>query len=292
MKKVIYSLYIDIPDQELDYQKPYLWDNISKTNRTKELFKKHYHKLLEVKKQYSKNINVDFKMYENDDQYKEYHKFFKENYPEITTYNIINFYKIHLLYELAKKYDEILYLDFDVVPVTKESFFDVWDLTKGICVLNNNNSVNKKNMKIHQIVNQSVRSPTAKYFNAQAMLIETDHSPVNDVINTGIIGINKEHLNQLGYFNDFKNDLKLMSDLKNNNEYDLFPKNIVDIFGYDNETLFSYKIKTNDVRIQWLDDKWHNFYDIEYYIPKDTKLVHVINKRFDFVWRFYEKCDL
>lgn len=292
MKKVIYSLYIDIPDDELDYQPSFMWDNISKTNRTKELFKKHYHKLLEVKKQYSKNINVDFKMYENDDQYKEYHKFFKENYPEITTYNIINFYKIHLLYELSKKYDEILYLDFDVVPVTKESFFDVWDLTKGICVLNNNNSVNKKNRKIHQIKNQSVRSPTAKYFNAQAMLIETGHSPANDVINTGIIGINKEHLNQLGYFNDFKSDLKLMGDLKNNNEYDLFPKNIVDIFGYDNETLFSYKIKTNDVKVQWLDNKWHNFYDIEYYIPKDTKLVHVINKRFDFVWRFYEKCDL
>ena len=33
----------------------------------------------------------------------------------ITSYNIVNFYKIHLLYELAKKYDEILYLDFDVI---------------------------------------------------------------------------------------------------------------------------------------------------------------------------------
>jgi hypothetical protein len=292
MKRVIYSLYIDIPDDELDYQPPFMWDNISKTNRTKELFKKHYHKLLEVKKQYSKNINVDFKMYEWDDQYKKYYKFFKENYPEITTYNIVNFYKIHLLYELAKEYDEILYLDFDVVPVTKDSFFDVWDLTKGICVLNNNNSVNKKNRKIHEIKNQSVRSPTAKYFNAQAMLIETGHSPVNDVINTGIIGINKEHLNQLNYFKNFREDLDLMSKLRDDKSYDLFPKNIVDIFGYDNETLFSYKLKSNNVNVQWLDNKWHNFYDLEYYIPKDTKLIHVINKRFEYVWRFYEKCDL
>ena len=33
----------------------------------------------------------------------------------LTAYNIVNFYKIHLLYELSKNYDEILYLDFDVV---------------------------------------------------------------------------------------------------------------------------------------------------------------------------------
>jgi hypothetical protein len=178
------------------------------------------------------------------------------------------------------------------VPVTKDSFFDAWDLTKGICVLNNNKSVNKKNRKIHEIKNQSVRSPTAKYFNAQAMLIETGHSPVNDVINTGIIGINKEHLNQLSYFKNFREDLDLMSELRDDKSYDLFPKNIVDIFGYDNETLFSYKLKSNNVNVQWLDNKWHNFYDLEYYIPKDTKLIHVINKRFEYVWRFYEKCDL
>ena len=35
----------------------------------------------------------------------------------------------------------------------------------------------------------------------------------------------------------------------------VFPKKIVDYFGYDNETLFSVKLKQNDVSVQWLDDK-------------------------------------
>ena len=40
-----------------------------------------------------------------------------------------------------------------------------------------------------------------------------DLSPENKVINTGIIGVNKEHLNKLKYFDDFDNDIKTM---KNN----------------------------------------------------------------------------
>ena len=56
------------------------------------------------------------------------------------------------------------------------------------------------------------------------------------------------------------------------------------MFRYDNETIFSYKKQINNVPIQWLDDKWHYFFDVQGYIPDDTKLVHCINKDFDFVW--------
>ena len=65
----------------------------------------------------------------------------------------------------------------------------------------------------------------------------------------------------------------------------VFPKKIVDYFGYDNETLFGFKLKQNKVPVQWLDDKWHYFFDKELFIPKDTKFIHAINKRFDIVWR-------
>ena len=49
MKRVVLSLYIDIPDAELDNQNPYFWDKISKSERTKISFKENYSKLLEVK---------------------------------------------------------------------------------------------------------------------------------------------------------------------------------------------------------------------------------------------------
>jgi len=291
MKRVVFSLYIDIPNNELDNQNPYNWDTISKSERTKISLKENYNRLLKVKQKYCDTINVDFKMFEYDKQYQHYEHKFKQQYPEITTYNIVNFYKIHLLYELAKNYDEILYLDFDVVPTCTESFFDVWDFNKGICLLENNKDVNKRKLSIFKI-NHSVRSPTAKFYNAQAMLHEEGQSGDNDVINTGIVGASRKHLQQLDYFAQFEDTLSMMHRLRQEDNDTIYPPNIVAMFGYDNETVFSYKLRMSDTPVQWLNNEWHYFYDTEMHIPKETKMIHAINKKFDFVWRFYEKCNL
>nr|BAR29630.1 hypothetical protein [uncultured Mediterranean phage uvMED]BAR29659.1 hypothetical protein [uncultured Mediterranean phage uvMED] len=283
MKRVIYSLYIDIPTKDID-----LFDkNILKTGdtpmniRTKQQFAKHYGDLRACKQIYADAIGADFIMYEYDSNFSLWSAQIKNSYPYLTMYNIINFYKIHLMYELAMKYDEILFLDFDVVPMKNENFFEAWDLTKGIAVLNNNNKVTK--IESVTDTSQTIRSPSSKYFNAQAMLFEKGLSTKNDVINTGIVGINKDHLVKLNYFANFENDLKMMSDLKESS--DIFPKKVLQYFGWDNETLFSVKLNENNVPVQWLDDKWHYFLYIQGFIPKETILCHTINKDFDLVWR-------
>jgi len=275
MKRIIYSLYIDVPENEFV-------DNIETNLNTKKQFKENYIKLLANKQWYANQLNVDFKIFEYED-YKEYHNYFKNKYPFITTYNIINFYKLHLLYELSKSYDEILYLDFDVVCLTNDNFFETWNLGKGICVFDNSNIV--KTIEAVTERSQTIRSPTSKYYNTQAMLIEKGLNPKNKVINTGIIGANKDNINLLKYFDDFDNNLNIMTKLKSN--YDIFPKKIVDFFGYDNETLFSVKLIENKVPVQWLDNYWHYFFDTQGFIPKETKFVHTINKKFDVVWRRY-----
>jgi len=282
MKKVIYSLYVDIPAEEHYGQSKIKYDTVKKATITVDAFKKHYSKLIQSKSDYAKQCDADFIMYEYDDQYKTFQKNFLKDFPEFTGYEVINFYKIHLLYELAKKYDEILYLDFDAVPLTNESFFEAWDLSKGICVYNNNNHI-KKDLT----VSQSIRSPSAKYFNCQAMLIETGHKPNNDVINTGIIGARKEDLYKLNFFSDFKETIDLMTKLRSDDS-GLYPQNIIDMFRYDNETIFSYKKEINQVNIQWLDDQWHYFLDNQKFIPENTKIVHCICKDFDLVWRRYD----
>tara|TARA_E500000081_G_scaffold94225_1_gene95339 strand:- start:254 stop:1117 length:864 start_codon:yes stop_codon:yes gene_type:complete len=283
MKRVIYSLYIDIPTKDID-----LFDkNILKTGdtpmniRTKQQFAKHYGDLRACKQIYADAIGADFIMYEYDTNFSLWSEQIKNTYPYLTMYNIINFYKIHLMYELAMKYDEILFLDFDVVPMKNVNFFEAWDLTKGIAVLNNNNKISK--IESVTDTSQTIRSPSSKYFNAQAMLFEKGLSTKNDVINTGIVGINKDHLVKLNYFANFENDLKMMSDLKESS--DIFPKKVLQYFGWDNETLFSVKLNENNVPVQWLDDKWHYFLYIQGFIPKETILCHTINKDFDLVWR-------
>jgi len=285
MSKVIYSLYIDIPEKELDiFDKNILKSKEVPTNiNTKKQFKDNYFKLLANKKWYAESIGVPFMMFEYDLRYQKFELEIKRNYPFITTYNIVNFYKLKLLCELAQTYDEILYLDFDVVCLTKDNFFDNWNLDKGIAVFDNTYKVNT--IETVTEYTQTIRSPTSKYYNTQAMLIDKNLSPKNKVINTGIIGANKEHINKLKYFDDFDNDIKTMKNLTTN--YDVFPKKIVDFFGYDNETLFSVKLNEHKVPVQWLDNQWHYFFDRQGFIPEETKFVHAINKKFDVCWRRY-----
>ena len=271
MNRLIFSLYVEVPDNQFV-------DNVETNLNTKKQMNENHQRLIDCKKEYADSIGVDFVMV---NKYLDYYNEMKSKYPFLTTYNIINFYKIYLLYKFSSKYDEILYLDFDVVPNTKENFFEVWDLSKGVAVLNNNDKV----LRMSQITEttQTIRSPTAKYYNTQAMLLDMGMKTENDVINTGIIGINKSNLFKLGYFNNFDQDMIKMTQLRFDTS--VFPKKIVDYFGYDNETLFGVKLKQNDVPVQWLDNKWHYFFDNWLFIPKDTKLIHAINKRFDIVWR-------
>lgn len=313
MKRIIYSFYIDIPKHELDIfdkELPIVKDKKAMPINlvTKDRLKKNFLRLLVEKEAYAKKLGYDFKLFEYGPDWILFEQKLKREHPYLTTYNIVNFYKIHLLYELAKQYDEVLYLDFDVVPMQHVDFFEHWDLTKGIAVLNNNNRI----YPVEQITDtsQTIRSPSSKYYNAQAMLFELGLSTKNDVINTGIIGVNKDHLDKLDYFNKFEDNLTLMKHLKiqtreeitypnnengegkikrtiHNDKYvtNIFPDKVRQYFGWDNETLFSVKLKVNKVPVQWLDDKWHYFLYNQGFIPKETILCHTINKDFNLVWR-------
>ena len=122
-----------------------------------------------------------------------------------------------------------------------------------------------------------------------AMLEQRGLNPQCDVVNTAILGATKEHWKRLRYFDDLDESFKLMTKLINNKEQTMYPPNITRTFGYDNETIFSYKIVENNVPIQWLDYQWHFFYDNNRGIPQDAKIVHAINKEFERVKSFYEK---
>lgn len=288
MTKVIYSLYIDIPEQLL----------VSHHN-SKLAFNKHYDWLLSMHKQYANLLDIEYRHYTYDENYIEYQDWFRKTYPDISEYNIINFYKIYLLYELAKDYDEILYLDFDVVPITQKSFFDVWNISEnGITIMVNRNSIDTSLHKMviseknfNNVSMLSNRSPTAKYWNARAMLIESNYSGINDVYNTGIIGASKKQLEQLDYWGEFNQVIELMTELKND-EFSMWPDHIRHMFGWDNETIWSYKMSINNIIRQDLTNQWHHVLDKWNYIPNDVHFVHVINKDFGYVKDWYEKNNL
>lgn len=282
MKRVIYSLYIDIPSEELDDQPPHWNSKIPKNDYAKSQFREYCDWLKHMHVQYAQKCGVEYKLFEYDQDYINYKNWFNEKYPQIVSYNIVNFYKIHLLYKLAEEYDEIAYLDFDVVPVSDRNVFDYHDTNDGIHIMMTNDVGSPK--KIH-----SNRSPTAKYWNARAMCMYEDLSSNHEVFNTGIIIVNKQNLKQLGYYDNFNEVIQLMDKLKEDDTFDFKTR---EMFGYDNETIWAYKTIKNQVKCVNLQSNWHHFMDKWNYIPKGTDLVHVINKRFDYVKNWYEKTHL
>ena len=53
-----------------------------------------------------------------------------------------------------------------------------------------------------------------------------------------------------------------------------------------------YKVNVNKIDIQWLDRRWHYFFDTQHFIPDEVKIVHAVCKDFEVVWRYNEKYNL
>ena len=119
MQRIVYSVYVDVPAEEHYGQSKLKYDTPKKASVTVNAFKKHYDKLVDSKLKYANSIGAKFMLFKYDDQYLTFANNFKNDFPELTGYEIINFYKIHLLYHLAERYDEILYLDFEAITLTK-----------------------------------------------------------------------------------------------------------------------------------------------------------------------------
>ena len=283
-KKVIFSIYIDIPNKKLDDACAYKGDEVSKSKRTQLELKKYFSQLVENKKEYAEICSADYILFEHDKKYNE----FAKQFPDLSEYNIVNLYKIYLMYELSKDYDNILYLDFDVMYHKPVSFFDVlnvqhcihvnWDMIRDVNFINTN------------IAEFDYRSPFIKYWNSRALLDEDGIDTKNLVdlaFNTGIVGASKHILQELDFWSDIHDTIQKMKELKED-PFSMYPPSMTKSFGYDNETIFGYKIFKNDVTYIDLSSKWHYKvqgnpleakYSKEDILEKDPVLIHFINKK-------------
>jgi hypothetical protein len=298
MKRLIYSIYIDIPKDLLDPQPPHHGETEDKNQKAKRHFAEHYNWLLERQKEYADKIGADYKHFTYDDKYIELQKWYNKRHPYITEYNIVNFYKIHLMDEMVKEYDEILYLDLDVLPATDENFFDEHPLSEGIAIKKNahGKSMDKGHLKKREDLflrlghNSSIRSPWAKWWNSKALCMNYG-KPINDipVYNTGIVGINKYWWDKMKYFEEFDELLEEMKEMKEE-ENSMWPKFVQAMFGWDNETIWGFKCHMNDIPSNWLNAEWHMFLDGKQpVIPNKSKFIHIINKEFANAKEWYEQ---
>jgi len=284
--KIIFSIHIDIPKERLDNPAGFDWKTgeQEKTNKSlvvKNQFVKYFKKLKARHEEYAKDIGVTYALHGDDEQYQEFVKMFREEYPQISEYDIINFYKHWLMKVYAEKYNQICYIDFDVVPNTTESIFKAHDLkNKFACAEQNEDALWGKYCKPEEYTT-CIRNPASKYWNAHAMLNEEGLDPDTDVFNTGIMVASAKIIKKLDYFGDFKMVLDLMSQVKKE-EFSMYPRNIQRVFNYDNETVFSYKRIVNDVHIDYMKKEWHYRVTGDHpFVDPTAKMYHVIHKRFN-----------
>lgn len=306
MKRLIYSTYIFISNDDIEKQHDGDDWLLHKTKETTNSMLEYRDWLKHTQEKYAESIGADYQFVGYSGHFEGFKRKYFSDKPWMSTYDIINFYKLWLMYEYAEEYDEILYIDFDVVPITDMNVFEELDFKSGmLCRVNHEKNgkhylenlepgffieMRKKYERLGRT--NSVRSPRAKWWNARALLMDEGLSGDNDVYNTGMVGGSTEQIKKLAYFDDFESNLSMMKGLVTEVDGG-WPPYIQTLFGYDNETLFSYLMQMNNVQLNPMTREWHFILNERFpYIAKGTKFVHVVNKRFDYVKEWYEKNNI
>ena len=284
MKRVIFSLYIDIPDENLEKDLgPFPGELVERTIRVKESYQKYHSRLLENHRAYANSIGVDYIPFGRDDNYKEFMKRIQSKFPFIPEYHIINFYKFYLLEQMTEKYDQALYIDLDVAFNTDKNFFDTMEDGLNIFVkdlsLDMDHIISEDNYNLHR------RAPTAKWFLVKAMCLEEFVTHTDQILNTGIMAADSKTMRQLDYTNSLDDCINLIAKLKS--EETIFTKRIQDTFDWNNEAICTYLVNKNNVKVVNTDGPWnyHERRQTQAEFNLDEKyIIHFIMKHFE--WFF------
>jgi len=271
MKRVIFSCYDEIDDMVNDEERHWIF------MANEQSVEEYFDRLVKNKKEYCEKIGADWIFYRN-----EIKDFDVKNEMQFTK---VNLYKHHLFAKLAEEYDEVMYVDMDVVFNTDLNVFDELDLSKGIAIKDMDDEIQSK--EVNDVLYSSVgmRNPTLKYHITKDLLDGGD----NHVINTGIMIGKSEHIKQIKYVERMQEAYAKIQDIRlyepedpDNKDHRQLAYLRINYYA-NNESIFSYILEKYKVPYQIMDDKWHWIVD---HRPNDTKIkdaniIHFINKKFN-----------
>ena len=262
----IFSLHVDIPEEKLDCPKSYPDNDENKSNIAKRMMNEFRSDLLDNHQDYADAIGAEYKHFGRDAQYEEFYA----RFPDLSEYDVINLYKIWLLEKISKEYDVVAYVDFDCVFNNYSNVFYHVPCDYALCIYFDTAEELKVNGTPEYFLKyeKDFRNPQAKYWNAYALLAEEgfNGAAYNNAYNTGVIITSKRCMEQLDFFGDIDEILAKMKDLKED-EFGMFPDQVRASFGYDNETIFSYKVATTGANVYRLNPCWHTRH---YYENKES----------------------
>ncbi len=252
MKRIVYSVWNDITE---------VHDSVTPYKESQ--FKRHRGELEKRQSDYAKFTNADYMVYT----------------PDVTTYADIQFYKLIKMQELSQEYDEVLYLDLDVIPKTNINIFENFDTTK-MCVYNVHRAFNKKNFRWElEDDNFHPMSVWVKCALKKSMLLLDDLSGTEKVANTGVVLGSKESIKRFDWIGRFESCIEVYKEACEDN---LYPEQVSRVWTPNNEAFFSYIIEKYDIPMIDIGISWNYILDAKVRKYTDgAHFIHQVNKEFE-----------
>src|SRR5210317_98019 len=200
LKRIIYSVWSDLTEE-----------HTSVNDYKKQSWKIYKNKLIELQKKYAYRCNADYEIFT----------------PPVTDYVNVQFYKIFKFEELTKYYDEVIYFDLDIIPITNQNIFESFDFNKILIysyIINIEYLGSKKHKKylIKCARENLLVDPMNRYLKLsakKAMLLLHDINGNEEICNTGVFGGNKKAAETLDFSRNMKMIEKTLIEAKNDTLY-------------------------------------------------------------------------
>lgn len=180
--------------------------------------------------------------------------------PDKFLFSSLNFYKLILIEKYLMQFDNVLYLDFDVVPNTDENIFELYPDEFAFAFQDHNPS---------SAFDEDV-SPNVKFETMFKLCMLKGIDPLPKTINTGVILANQSY-----------HDLKI-EDARDRYAVECIHHRLP----LNNEAFFSYLIAKKQIPYTELPTEWNSIYDRskKSKLDRNAKFIHFINKRFEELW--------
>lgn len=258
MKRIIFSIWSDLTS-----------NHISTPDWKKESFRKFKDKLVKTQREYAKYCGAEYFLFK----------------AKSTDYVNVQFDKILKFEELTKEYDQVVYFDLDIIPITKNNIFEQFDFDYP-CIYDfdvNKNALDEewKKWLRYQYREKNIIDPMSLYSKVaakKAMLLIEDITSSDRVCNTAVVCGNRNATNLLKFSERIPSIDKALLKAKNDTVY---PREYSEGWVRNNEVYFSfilekYNIKYNNIGIQWN-------YILDEFVSEFTygvHLIHQVNKDF------------
>jgi hypothetical protein len=262
MKRIIFSIFQPEVVQDKRFS--------SVDDYKKNQMIKWHDKLVDLKNKYAQKCSADFEMI----------------YTDLNDYTLIQFEKIRLLEKYAKSYDEVLYLDFDVIPsANANNIFDSVDTSK-LCMHPLIRKLSFREMNDVLCREMPLIDPQTMFVKtcAKNAMLLLDGVNGNDICyNTGVVLGNKDIISKLNFSTQLEDMHALLEESK---EDSVFPEEISQHFSFNNEVYISYLIERDSIPVYNLPVNW-NFVLDDRDIASSTEkgmhfdFLHLISKNFD-----------